>query len=485
MSFLPTSEVDAGPDDLRTRPAAASCSGCCSGSSVVFGGLYVAAHYAAGDKVPRGTTVSGVSIGGHPQAEAADRLQAGLAEQVSAPVEATVDGTPVTRRAHRGGPRGRLRGVRRRGRRRGELGPGPALELLHRRRRPRGRGHRRRGRPRAPWSPASTPSTAAPRARAPWPSRGPGSPRRSRGPVARSTRPRPATRSCGAWLDGETAELELVEQQPEIDAGDLAEARESFANAAVSGPGHPDLRASTVRLQPADYTPALSMEPVDGTLVPRLDARPSPTMLENEVAVDGAPVDATVALVGGRPQVVPAKPGVTYDQKQITDAFLALVAASGDQRTPGGRRQGRAPGLHHQGRARAPDQGAGLELHDLLPLRRVPQRQHRPGRRARRRHAARAGRDVQPQRHGRRADPRERLHRGLRHLRRHPGQPTSAAASRRWRPRPSTRCSSPASRTSSTSRTRSTSTATRSAARPPSRGARSTCASATTRRTAS
>ena len=51
------------------------------GLVVLFGGLYVAAHYVAGDKVARSTTVSGVRIGGHPQGEAAQRLQAGLADR--------------------------------------------------------------------------------------------------------------------------------------------------------------------------------------------------------------------------------------------------------------------------------------------------------------------------------------------------------------------------------------------------------------------
>ena len=75
------------------------------------------------------------------------------------------------------------------------------------------------------------------------------------------------------------------------------------------------------------------MEAVDGELVPRLDEQVLASVLEGRVAVGGAPVDATVALVGGRPQVVPAKPGVTYDQQQVVDGFLQLVAAPGDQRT--------------------------------------------------------------------------------------------------------------------------------------------------------
>ena len=39
----------------------------------------------------------------------------------------------------------------------------------------------------------------------------------------------------------------------------------------------------------------------------------------------GAPVDATVALVNGKPKVIPAKPGVTYEPQAVTDAFLDLV----------------------------------------------------------------------------------------------------------------------------------------------------------------
>ena len=65
------------------------------GLVVVFGGLYVAAHYAAGDKVPRNTTVAGVRIGGHPQDEAAERLRAGLADRVARDIATTVDGEPV------------------------------------------------------------------------------------------------------------------------------------------------------------------------------------------------------------------------------------------------------------------------------------------------------------------------------------------------------------------------------------------------------
>jgi vancomycin resistance protein YoaR len=331
VSFLSTSDVDAGPAK-QDKAGGRVVLWLLLGLLVLFGGLYVAAHYAAGDKVPRGTTVSGVSIGGHPQAEAADRLQAGLAEQVSTPVEATVDGTPVT------------------------IEPAEAGLAVDYEASVAEAGGEESWDPVRLWNyftggdeleaevtvdeaalGALVARLDAEHGRAP----------REGALVfegARFTQTKPRTglaldpavtgdALAGAWLDGGTAELELVEEQPRVDAGDLAAARDSFANAAVSGPVTLAFESSTIRLQPADYTPALSMEAVDGQLEPRLDEQALGALLEDRVAADGAPVDATVTLVGGRPQVVPAKPGVTYDEKQITDSFLELVAASGDRRS--------------------------------------------------------------------------------------------------------------------------------------------------------
>jgi vancomycin resistance protein YoaR len=331
VPFLSTPEVDAGRDQ-QDKAGGRVVLWLLLALVVVFGGLYVAAHYAAGDRVPRGTTVSGVSIGGHPQAEAADRLRAGLADQVSTPIEAEVDGTPVTIEAAEAGLDVDYEAsVAEAG---GEESWDPVrlwnyftggddLEaevtvddaalgaLVTRLDAEHGRTPREGA---LAFEGASIDETT---------------PRTGRALDPAAT----GEALAGAWLDGSTAELILVEQEPEIDAGDLAEARSSFANAAVSGPVTLTFEQSTVRLQPADYTAALSMEAVDGELVPRLDDKALGTVLEGKVAVGGAPVDATVALVGGRPQVIPAKPGVTYDEGQIAGSFLELVAASGDQRT--------------------------------------------------------------------------------------------------------------------------------------------------------
>jgi vancomycin resistance protein YoaR len=48
-------------------------------------------------------------------------------------------------------------------------------------------------------------------------------------------------------------------------------------------------------------------------------------LVEGATSGKGAPVDASVKLVNGKPKVVPAKPGVTFDPDDITSTFLDLV----------------------------------------------------------------------------------------------------------------------------------------------------------------
>jgi vancomycin resistance protein YoaR len=75
------------------------------------------------------------------------------------------------------------------------------------------------------------------------------------------------------------------------------------------------------------------MKPEDGALVPDLDEKKLAAIVRSRFAkTDGAPVDATVRLVDGRPKVVPAKPGVEYDPSDISSAFLELVVKEPGQR---------------------------------------------------------------------------------------------------------------------------------------------------------
>ncbi|PUA79411.1 VanW family protein [Nocardioides currus] len=301
---------------------------------VLGGGAYVAAHYAAADKVPRGTTVSGVAIGGHPQAEAAERLRAGLAERVSGPIEVTIEGEPVS------------------------VDPSTAGIAVDYDASVAEAGGERSWDPVRLWNyftggedlqaEVSVDETAFTQALAGLDEQHGTAPREGAlgfdaGSIT-TVRPRigqaldPAsTRDAlvAAYLaeDAEVPDLALVQEQPDIDEADVAAARDSFANPAVSGPVTLSFDESSVKLYPKDFTAALSLAPVDGALEPQLDADKLAEVVSANVVADGAPVDATVALVGGTPKVIPAKPGVTYDQSQIDAGFLALVAAPDGSRS--------------------------------------------------------------------------------------------------------------------------------------------------------
>lgn len=130
-----------------------------------------------------------------------------------------------------------------------------------------------------------------------------------------------------------TVTLETKEQEPEIDEADLARALDQFANPAVSDPVELVFDETTVRLTPEQYTPALALEPVDGALEPKLKPKRLRQVLDEALAGDGGPVAATVAIRDGRPEVVPDKPGVTFDRAEVNGLFLDLVAAESGNRS--------------------------------------------------------------------------------------------------------------------------------------------------------
>ena len=296
------------------------------GLVVLFGGLYVAAHYVAGDKVPRNTTVSGVRIGGHPQGEAAQRLQAGLADRVNRPIATTIEGEQVAIDPARAG-----------------LSVDYDASVAE-------AGGERSWDPVRLWNyftggddfeaevEVDETAYAAQLAELD----------QQRGTAARdgavtfdgidirTTKARtgkaldPSETLAAlqeAYLEDspEVVALEMSEVAPDIDAGDVQEALDGFASPAVAAPVTLGFEGSEVKVFPEDYTAALSLVPTDGELVPTLDAKALTAVVDTRVT-SGAPVDATVALVDGRPQVVPARPGVTFDPAELEAGFLDAVA---------------------------------------------------------------------------------------------------------------------------------------------------------------
>ncbi|CAN5228796.1 VanW family protein [soil metagenome] len=129
-----------------------------------------------------------------------------------------------------------------------------------------------------------------------------------------------------AFLVDDSVPGPLVELEPSIGEEQVAEAIDSFAIPALSGPVTLTFGRSKVALAPRDYLPALKLRPRDGALVPKVDEDVIVGLVEAATVGEGSPVDARVELVDGKPEVIRAKPGLTFDPADVTAAFLDLVA---------------------------------------------------------------------------------------------------------------------------------------------------------------
>ena len=70
----------------------------------------------------------------------------------------------------------------------------------------------------------------------------------------------------------------------------------------------------------------LRLVPDAGVLVPQLRSGMLAKQLSGLVSGNGAePVDAEIRLLAGKPRVIPAKPGVSFEQSEVDAAFLDLV----------------------------------------------------------------------------------------------------------------------------------------------------------------
>ncbi len=137
---------------------------------------------------------------------------------------------------------------------------------------------------------------------------------------------------------GASVELELEESTPTITADDVSRAMQQFANPAMSAPVTLVVAGEEVTLEPADYADALSMTPKGGKLVPQVDGEKLMALVEPALSSSqSGPVDATVRIEDGRPVVVPGRNGVTVREKRLEEVFLDLAG------TRGGTRQGKVP----------------------------------------------------------------------------------------------------------------------------------------------
>jgi len=303
------------------------------GLLLLVGGAYVAAYAYAADNVPRGTTVAGVEIGGRSAAAAQQALEAGLADRAETPIRVTLGDSSrlvspdeaglsvdyaATVEAAGGGRSwapGHLWDYYTGG---DEIDPvvdfdGAKMQAL--------------------LSGLQGEAGARPVEGAV----------RFVGGKVRTVEPKDGqaldpdasgTLIEEAYLtDQPQATLEFSPQRPTIDEADVQAALNDFANPAVSASVTLDFGDASIRLAPTDYTDAITMKPADGSLVPELDKQKLKRLIDKGLGGHGAPEDATVALVGGEPTVIPDKPGVGYNIDQVAKTFLRTVVKPAGERT--------------------------------------------------------------------------------------------------------------------------------------------------------
>lgn len=307
--------------------------------ALLAAGGYAAAYAAAGDKVPRGTTISGVDVGGMTREDAIAELTDAFGARASEPIEASVsregggsDGRSVTMRP-------------------GEIG----IEVDYAASVDEA-GAEQSWAPRRQWDYFTGGDDVDAVVRFDEPaleetltelSDGLGTPPvdgavvfardgvSTTDPVPGEAIDREDAREAlvAAYLgEDETAELTVATSEPEIDDADLQEALDSFANPAMSTGVTLLFDESEVRLRPRQYATALSMVAEDGVLVPEVD-RKRLNRLVKDATTEGEPVDAGFRVVGDKVRVVPAKPGVEFDIDDVSDVFLALLAAPEGERS--------------------------------------------------------------------------------------------------------------------------------------------------------
>jgi vancomycin resistance protein YoaR len=130
-----------------------------------------------------------------------------------------------------------------------------------------------------------------------------------------------------------SAELPVLELQPTVSSGALEAALRDLAEPAVSGPITLQLADQTAQLRVPAFAPALSLQVDGGELVPVFDIDRLDRGLERlreEIGSD--PQDATVELRGGVPVVVPDQPGLALHAEEVAKSIVRVLSRTGDAR---------------------------------------------------------------------------------------------------------------------------------------------------------
>jgi vancomycin resistance protein YoaR len=328
-SVVPRTTGD-GPDAPRSRRRVAVFVTLAGVGAVAL--LWVAAWFLAGAGVAPGTSVLGVDIGGMSRDAAEQRLRTSLGARAERPVQVSVGG------------------------READLTPGPAGIRFDAEATVANAGGRD-WRPtrllaaffgadqvdpvvtvdRGKFDPAVTAAA-----------RGVERPAREGGITFTGTSAEPVAPVSGTMVDRAAAAaavetaflrsrgpivLPMQPVQPRIGRDEVERAMREFAEPALSGPVTVTAGGKSVRIPTRRLAPALSVRPGDdGRLVPVVDGEVlSAAIRRLDRTFEQPPKDATIKIVGGRPQVVAGEDGRTVDPAKLAAGVLPALTSTDDR----------------------------------------------------------------------------------------------------------------------------------------------------------
>jgi vancomycin resistance protein YoaR len=301
------------------------------GLALLAGGCYAAAYLAASDKVPVGTSVGGVDIGGHHPVAAAAVLRDGLDGRARTPFTVVLNGRTMRVRPHQVGL---------------DVDYTASVHAA---------GAARSWSPERLWayytggakldpvkqldqSRLATMINRLDRSDGSTPTDGVVTFHRDGFIV---TPPQDGLEvdlrgAAAAFLDAYLSDdprvqLPLVATAPAIDTAAVHRFVAGFANPAMSSAVTLRLGQDTVRLQPSSYATLLGAQRVGQRLQPTVRAQALATVVTDRLGrrPADAPQDATVALVNGKPHVVRARAGMVFAPGDLATALVDAISAPG------------------------------------------------------------------------------------------------------------------------------------------------------------
>ncbi|TDO44964.1 vancomycin resistance protein YoaR [Kribbella sp. VKM Ac-2527] len=160
--------------------------------------------------------------------------------------------------------------------------------------------------------------------------------------------------------DGKAKDLPVSVTKPQAGTEAIEKAMKEYAEPAMSGPIRLTVGDKGVNLQPSDLAPALKLVAKDGDFTPSLDAKKlEPLFQERFKDLETLPKDATVQIVNGKPQVVPAVDGQVVARDKVVPAILSILPKpEGDRRA--------AVGLAKSKAEFTTEQAQALEIKEIM-----------------------------------------------------------------------------------------------------------------------